>query len=376
MAAVDLPEVDVAIAGGGPVGCALALALSESAVRVARISDQAEAADRPIALSYGSRLILERLAAWSPLASTAIQTIHVSQQGFGRTVMRCADYGLPALGYVTSYSELVAHLAARTPAISGNLKSWEHSGDGIMLRLSASGGEALMRARLLVLADGGLNRDAGRVTDYRQRAIVAEVAAEHATAGTAWERFTTEGPLALLPFGERYALVWSMSPATAEELQGLRDPEFLARLRRVFGGRLGNFHSTGPRSTFPLSLRRSAVQTSPRVLAIGNAAQTLHPVAGQGLNLGLRDAWELARMLLDATREEIGARAFTARYASNRDLDRRAGIGFTDLLVRMFSNSVPPLALARGAGLAMLDVLPPARHFLARRMIFGARALP
>lgn len=376
MAAVDLPEVDVAIAGGGPVGCALALALSESAVRVTRISDQAEAADRPIALSYGSRLILERLAAWNPLASTAIQTIHVSQQGFGRTVMRCADYGLPALGYVTSYSELVARLAALTPAISGNLKNWEHSGDGIVLHLSAGGGDALMRARLLVLADGGLNRDAGRVTDYRQRAIVAEVAAEHAAAGTAWERFTAEGPLALLPFGERYALVWSMSPATAEELQGLRDSAFLARLRRAFGGRLGNFHSTGPRSTFPLSLRRSPVQTSPRVLAIGNAAQTLHPVAGQGLNLGLRDAWELARMLLDATREEIGARAFTTRYARSRDLDRRAGIGFTDLLVRMFSNSVPPLALARGAGLAMLDVLPPARHFLARRMIFGARALP
>ena len=167
MAAVDLPEVDVAIAGGGPVGCALALALSESAVRVTRISDQAEAADRPIALSYGSRLILERLAAWNPLASTAIQTIHVSQQGFGRTVMRCADYGLPALGYVTSYSELVARLAALTPAISGNLKNWEHSGDGIVLHLSAGGGDALMRARLLVLADGGLNRDAGRVTDYR-----------------------------------------------------------------------------------------------------------------------------------------------------------------------------------------------------------------
>ena len=376
MAAAELPDVDVVIAGGGPVGCALALALSGSAVSVARITDAADVADRPIALSYGSRLILERLAAWSPAASTAIRTIHVSQQGFGRTVMRCADYGLPALGYVTSYSELVARLAARTPAISGNLRSWEHSGGGIVLRLAAPGSEARMRARLLVLADGGLNRDAGRVTDYRQRAVVAEIAAEHASAGTAWERFTAEGPLALLPFGDRYALVWSTSPATAQELQGLPDPEFLARLRRAFGARLGDFRSTGPRSTFPLSLRRSAVRVSPRVLAIGNAAQTLHPVAGQGLNLGLRDAWELARMLLDSAKDEVGAPVFVAGYARSRGFDRHAGIGFTDFLVRMFSNSVAPLALARGAGLAMLDMLPPARHFLARRMIFGARALP
>jgi len=167
-----------------------------------------------------------------------------------------------------------------------------------------------------------------------------------------------------------------MSPATAEQLQALRDLDFLARLRQAFGGRLGDFLSTGPRSAFPLSLRRSAVRVSPRVLAIGNAAQTLHPVAGQGLNLGLRDAWELARMLLDSAKEELGAPAFVARYAEGRGLDRRAGIGFTDFLVRMFSNSVPPLALARGAGLALLDMLPPARHFLARRMIFGARALP
>ncbi|HUL90901.1 MAG TPA: FAD-dependent monooxygenase [Burkholderiales bacterium] len=376
MAAVEPPQVDVAIAGGGPVGCALALALSGSDLSVARIADEADVPDRPIALSYGSRLILERLAVWSGVASTAIHTIHVSQQGFGRTVIRCADYRLPALGYVTSYSGLVGPLAASTPAISGAVKSWEHSGDGIALRLSAGGSEARLRARLLVLADGGSNRDPGRVTDYRQRAIVAEVAAERAAAGTAWERFTAEGPLALLPFGERYALVWSTSPATAAELQGLRDAEFLARLRQAFGGRLGDFRSTGPRSAFPLSLRRSAAQASPRVLAIGNAAQTLHPVAGQGLNLGLRDAWELARMLLDAPREEVGAPAFVARYSRGRGLDRRAGIGFTDFLVRMFSNSVPPLALARGAGLALLDVVPPARHFLARRMIFGARALP
>jgi 2-octaprenyl-6-methoxyphenol hydroxylase len=376
LAAVELPDVDVAVAGGGPVGCALALALSGSAISVARIADDARVADRPIALSYGSRLILERLGVWSSAVGTAIQSIHVSQQGFGRAVMRCADYGLPALGYVISYSELVGRLLARTPAVSGSLKGWESSGDEVVLRLSAGEGDARMRARLLVLADGGLSRDAGSVTDYRQRAVVAEVATERAHAGAAWERFAAEGPIALLPFRDRYALVWSVSPATAEELQNLSDPAFLARLRGSFGERLGDFRSAGPRSSFPLSLRRSSIRPSPRILAIGNAAQALHPVAGQGLNLGLRDAWELARMLLDVAKEELGARAFVARYARSRSLDRYAGIGFTDFLVRTFSNSVPPLALARGAGLALLDMLPPARHFLARRMIYGARALP
>jgi 2-octaprenyl-6-methoxyphenol hydroxylase len=376
LAVVDLPQVDIAIAGGGPIGCSLALALSGSAASVCRIADTGDVADRPIALSHGSRLILERLGAWSPAASSAIETIHVSQQGFGRTVMRCSDYGLPALGYVIAYSDLVRNLAARTPAVSGTLERWEPSGDAIVLQLSVNGEPARMRARLLVLADGGLNRDAARVTDYRQRALVAEVAAEHPPRGTAWERFTHEGPLALLPFGDRFALVWSTRPRTAEELRALTDPEFLLRLREAFGGRLGSFLSTGPRSSFPLSLRRSAIRPSPRVVAIGNAAQTLHPVAGQGLNLGLRDAFELARMLLDSASEEIGSSRSLERFARSRGLDRYAGIGFTDLLVRVFSNSVPPLALARGAGLALLDVLPPARHFLARRMIFGARALP
>jgi 2-octaprenyl-6-methoxyphenol hydroxylase len=233
-----------------------------------------------------------------------------------------------------------------------------------------------MRARLLVLADGGLTRGGARVTDYGQQALVAEVTTELAPAGTAWERFTEEGPLALLPFRDRHALVWSMRPQAAETLRELPDETFLARLRKAFGGKLGNFLSTGPRSTFPLSLRRGPVRPSPRVLAIGNAAQTLHPVAGQGLNLGLRDAWELARMLLEISKEKVGERDFLERYARSRALDRYAGIGFTDFLVRLFSNSMPPLALARGAGLALLDILPPARHFLARRMIFGARALP
>lgn len=376
MADLELQCVDVAIAGGGPVGSALALALSGSSVSVARIADEAEIADRPIALSHGSRLILERLGCWNALGGTAIRTIHVSQQGFGKTVMRCSEYGLPALGYVVAYSDLVAQLAGRTPVISATLRSWVQSDGEIVLGLSAGQKAARMRARLLVLADGGTTRGAQRVADYGQRAVVAEVTTERVAPGTAWERFTPEGPLALLPFGERYALVWSVSPGTAEELCRLPEPEFLTRLGTTFGGRLGRFRSSGPRSAFPLSLRHGAIHPSPCVLAIGNAAQTLHPVAGQGLNLGLRDAWELARMLLEVSKEEMGARTLLARYARSRALDRYAGIGLTDLLVRMFSNSLAPLALARGAGLALLDVLPPARHFLARRMIFGARALP
>ncbi|HEY6722033.1 MAG TPA: FAD-dependent monooxygenase, partial [Burkholderiales bacterium] len=361
---------------GGPVGCALALALSESPLSVIRITDKAAVADRPIALSHGSRLILERLGAWNSIRNSTIETIHVSQQGFGRTVLRSTDYGLPALGYVTAYSEILAQLENRTPVFEGTLKSWESADKEVALRLSRGEEEFAMRARLLVLADGGQVRQAQDVRDYGQHALVAEVTAERPRHGVAWERFTTEGPLALLPHADGYALVWSLRPGSASELVGLSDLDFLSRLRETFGGRLGDFRSVSRRATFPLSLRRGPITPAHRTLAVGNAAQTLHPVAGQGLNLGLRDAWELAQMLLDVSKEEIGSPEFLARHARGRRADRYAGIGFTDFLVRTFSNSIPPLALIRGAGLAVLDALPPARRFLARRMIFGARALP
>jgi 2-octaprenyl-6-methoxyphenol hydroxylase len=290
--------------------------------------------------------------------------------------MRCAEIGLPALGYVTAYSELVEKLAARTPAVAVTLEDWKVDGNEIALRLSRGAEDVGMRARLLVLADGGRSRGIEQVKDYRQQAIVAEVTVERPRSGVAWERFASEGPLALLPYGNRYALVWSMRPTSAEELLGLSDRDFLERLREAFGGRLGEFLTVSPRAVFPLSLRRGAVNPQTRILAVGNAAQTLHPVAGQGLNLGLRDARELAHMVLDVAKAEIGTPSFIARYVRRRRVDRYAGIGFTDSLVRIFSNSLSPLAAARGAGLAMLDVLPSARRFLARRMIYGARALP
>ena len=370
-------DFDVVIAGSGPVGCALSLALAGSGISVARIGGEDSAADRPIALSYGSRLILERLGTWKQIPGTPIETIHVSQRsGFGRTIMRSAEHGLPALGYVTTYSEMLAVLVAQTPAITAVLKDWKADDKGIDLRLTRGDKDVSMRARLLVLADGGATRGNERVSNYDQHAVTAEVATEHAHRGIAWERFTAEGPLALLPFRDHYALVWSVRPATASGLLALADPEFLARLRDTFGGRLGEFVSVGPRAGFPLALRCNAVNPAARTLAIGNAAQTLHPVAGQGLNLGLRDAWELAQMLIETPGEEIGVGRFVARYARRRRLDRYAGIGVTDFLVRAFSGSLPPLAAARGAGLTVLDVLPSARRFLARRMIFGARALP
>ena len=373
----DLPESDVVIAGGGPVACALAAALSGSPLSVVQLAGDGDAADRPIALSYGSRLILERLGAWRHVPSTPIKTIHVSQQhAFGRTLLQSREHGLPALGYVTAYSDVLARLAERTTPGTGKLVDWKGGSDHVEVRAFREDEEVLMRARLLVLADGATGRSPARVRDYLQRAIVAEVAADREHRGVAWERFTPEGPVALLPLRDRYALVWSAREATARELLGLSDPEFLLRLQRCFGSRAGNFVSAGPRAAFPLSLRRGAASPAPRTLAVGNAAQTLHPVAGQGLNLGLRDAWELAQMLLEAPEQEIGTSRFVDRYVRKRRFDRYAGIGFTDFLVRIFSNSLPPLAAARGAGLAMLDALPPARRFLARRMIFGARALP
>ena len=373
---VELPQADVVIAGGGPVGCALALALSDSGVSATRIADESETADRPIALSHGSRLILERLRAWNSIPNTPIETIHVSQQGFGRTVLRCAEYALPALGYVTAYSDLVAQLSARSPAVGASLTHWENDASGVTVRLSRGKDLMSIRARVLVLADGGKLDLAKRERSYGQHAIVAEVVAERPRHGVAWERFTPEGPLALLPYGKRHALVWSMNPARARSLLDCDERAFLDSLREAFGGRLGEFKLATRRAIFPLALRHGAINPEPRILAIGNAAQALHPVAGQGLNLGLRDAWELARMLLDVAEVEIGSPEFLARYVRRRRLDRYASIGFTDFLVRIFSNSHAPLSAIRGAGLAALDALPAARGFLARRMIFGARALP
>ena len=356
-----MTAADVAIVGAGPVGCALALDLHRCG-RPALLCTKPGSGpvprgpSRPIALSHASRLILERIGAWNALQSTPIRTIHVSQAGaFGRTRISAEDAGVPALGYVLDYGALAAALF-----------------DLVVARGIALAAAPPPAAALLVHAEGSAPGDAEK--DYRQEALVTLVRTDPPAAGTAYERFTPEGPLALLPLEGRYAVVWAMAPERAATLADAGERVFLDALGAAFGDRAGIFLATEGRSRFPLALRVRASRAGARQAYVGNTAQTLHPVAGQGLNLGLRDAWDLARLLHDAT--DPGDPQLLARYADSRRLDAGATIRITDLLAGAFTGSGPLLASARGAAMTALDAFSPARRFFARRMIFGISAIP
>ena len=376
-------SADLVIIGAGPVGMTLALALAGSSLHVLLIDSRARgaAADDPraLALSYGSRQLLERLQAWNAAASTAIHQIHVSQRGgFGRTLIKAEDYKTPALGYVLRYRDLAATLDARLA--NGQLIDQcridhiETDDDGATLSVTQHETPRRIRTKLIVHAEGTPNDDPGiKVRDYGQQAIVAEVRPVPAHNNRAWESFTPDGPLALLPLGQDYSLVFSVPPAKAAQLLALDDEAFLTALRKQFGQRL-DFIASGPRTSFPLALRARPQITQQRQVWIGNSAQALHPVSGQGFNLGLRDAWELADVLLE--HRDAGNPAALARYANRRQPDRCGSMAFTDGIVRLFSNDLPPLRIARGLGLRALDLAPPLRHFVAKRMIWGARAWP
>jgi 2-octaprenyl-6-methoxyphenol hydroxylase len=383
--AAEMVDYDVLIAGAGPVGSALALALrgvSSVALLEARSEGSSLSAARPIALSHGSRLILERLGAWEALQpATPIARIHISQRGgFGQAELDCEEARLPALGYVVDYNRLtqvLSQLAAGACDYFGGASVLTLGAGPDAGRVSYQVGTTSkqMSARLVALADGGT---VARVTqvrtrDYRQAALTAEITCARPHRNVAYERFTAEGPLALLPFGARLALVWSISSSSARELCSMPEHEFLQHLQRAFGQRLGAFEAAGPRVSHPLALKVTGTLQLSRAVVLGNAAQTLHPVAGQGFNLGLRDAWELADVIRGVALEEIGGAAMLAAYAARRRLDRGGGIWFTDTLVRLFSNDFGPLRLARGLGLALLGAVPPAKDFVVRRMTFGAR---
>lgn len=386
---------DVLIVGGGPVGATLALALAlrgrglDVCVLEARIKGVSPADPRALALSMGSRQILQRLGVWPQLAASAtpIATIHVSQaRRLGRTLLHAHDEGQDALGYVLPYAVLSAVVAEALAAAADIRVEYgarvvviESLPDEARVRFERDGQSIEARARLVVLADGGreleLPQGLRRKThDYRQSALVGRVTCESAHDNIAYERLTPHGPLALLPDGARdFSLVWTATPDRVDALLGLDEPLFLEQLHQHFGDRLGRFVAISNRAAFPLRMSTLRPVTAPHFAVIGNAAQTLHPVAGQGFNLGLRDAYEMALTLHETEPDAIGAADMLARYRQRRRLDKAGGVFFTDFLVRVFSNDCLPLAHARGAGLALVDLLGPARRFVARKMSFGAR---
>lgn len=374
----------VLIVGAGPVGavCALALRQQGIAARVLKAQPADARADtRTLALSHGSRLILERLGVWNRLHGvTPITRIHVSQRGaLGVARLAAEEIGVPALGYVLPYAELTAALKQMLGdagvAVEYGVAVDRIESGAEAATLHAADGRTLT-APLVVVADGGRGDQVPPPRferDYDQMAVVCDVKTELPHANQAFERFTPQGPAALLPKDDRYALVWTARSDEAQRIAALPDAEFLAALQRHFGGRQGLFLQAGPRKTFPLRLAYTGSEAAGRVVRIGNAAQTLHPVAGQGFNIGLRDAWELANLCGDTAAAEIGSTAMLAAYARGRRADVMGGLGFTDFLVRVFSNDVAPLRHARGLGLLALEALPPLKTFVARRMMFGAR---
>jgi 2-octaprenyl-6-methoxyphenol hydroxylase len=395
-AAAEPPfDFDVVIVGAGPVGLALAAWLARrSATQTlsialvdAREPESAAGDPRAIAISQGSRMLLEPLAAW-PADATAIERIHVSQRGhFGRTLIEHDEHGLPALGYVARYGSIVAALAR---AVRGTRVHWFTSTsalpplrdrDGVTLPIEDAHGARTLRTRILVNAEGGVYQDPARAgngqphstRDYGQTALVGTVTVSAPQPHVAWERFTAEGPIALLPMGGArdadYALVWCSAPDEGARRAQLSDAEFLAELGAAFGHRMGRFDAITGRAAFPLGLKAVDTLVTGRIVAIGNAAQTLHPVAGQGLNLGLRDAHALADTL-----SGFGATPLAlASFAERRALDRRLTIGATDALARFFTIDFGPLATLRGLALSALELAPAAKTALARQMMFGQR---
>jgi 2-octaprenyl-6-methoxyphenol hydroxylase len=394
-------KVDVAIVGGGMVGASLALALRGLGVDVVLVEGVAPGSgaqpsfdDRTTALGNASRRIFESLGVWGDIAPQAagIRTIHVSDAGrFGFARLRAEEQGVEAFGYVVANRVIGTALWGRLSALSAEgivvrvparAEDIEVSADGATFTLVAgvgdpAVGDGLVRerveARLLVAADGAHSavRTAAAidadVEDYDQVAIVANVAADHPHDGTAYERFTATGPLAVLPvYDGSYGVIWSCRPADAAGVLALDDASYLRELQARFGWRAGRFVRVGRRVSYPLKLTRAVETTATRTVLIGNAAQALHPVAGQGFNLGLRDAAMLAEVLANAAGGDVGAPELLRRFADWRAADRGGVVRFTDGLVKLFGSSRPGAGILRNLGLLMFDLAPPAKSALAR----------
>jgi 2-octaprenyl-6-methoxyphenol hydroxylase len=404
-------RVDVAIIGGGMVGASLAVALAGTGISTMLVEATAPGSkaqpsfdDRTTALGNASRRIFQGLGVWERIApeAAAIRTIHVSDAGrFGFARLNAAEQGIDAFGYVVPNRVIGAALWERLQTakdvilrLPARPEQVEIGDPGITFRV---GGE-MVSARLVVAADGAHSvvRAAASieadVEDYDQIAIVANVAADRPHDGTAYERFTQSGPLAVLPLHDgSYGVIWTCAPARAAEILSLDNNTYLRELQERFGWRAGRFVRAGVRASYPLKLTRAATTVATRTVLIGNAAQALHPVAGQGFNLGLRDAAMLAEVIvragLDVSRRagrdqgpgaratanagagagaDVGSPELLRQFAAWREGDRSGVVRFTDGLVKMFADTRPGAAALRNLGLLLFDLSPPAKSALAR----------
>ena len=394
---------DLAICGGGMVGATLALALAPLPLSIVLI--EAVAAGRPeppsfdertTALANGSVRTYRALGVWRDMEreATSIRRIHVSEQGrFGVARIDAREQGLEALGYVISNRAIGAAL---WPAVESNprlsvlaparVTDTSNEGGFRRLQLETASGPAQLDARLVIAADGARSvlRDRAGITaehwDYEQTAVVATLTTQRFHDHVAYERFTSHGPLAMLPLTDgRCGLVWTRAPDEAARLLTLTDEAFLAELQDAFGLRLGRLLDVGRRHSYELGLTRAERHAAPRLAIVGNAAQSLHPIAGQGFNLGLRDAASLAEVLAEALVAggvDPGAAEILDAYAAWRTEDRRRIVGFTDGLVRVFGTPLGLVRNLRGLGLLAFDALPPAKSALARLSVGAAGRIP
>jgi 2-octaprenyl-6-methoxyphenol hydroxylase len=394
-------DYDLLIVGGGLAGNCLALALKDTGLRMAIVETNTReqlsvspAGDRALALAAGTVMMLEDLDIWQGIshAATAIKQIHISDRGhFGKTRLSAQKENVDALGYVITARNIETYVANQASESGIELISPARvvglmSGDNEVCVSLKQGNDSLnVSAKLLVGADGGLSSVrqlldiTQQITEYGQTALVTTVKSTLPNKNTAFERFTASGPLALLPVAKNQcAVVWTRKNEDADALMLGSEADFLDELQQCFGFKLGELSLVAPRRAFPLSLIRAEKMVAGRAVIIGNAAHQLHPVAGQGFNLGLRDVVRLSEMLIKQNEQhkDIGAADFLKEYATARKKDHNRTIGFTDAVVKIFSNEWLALAAARNIGLALLDHIPVAKTLLTRHAMGLAAQIP
>jgi 2-octaprenyl-6-methoxyphenol hydroxylase len=385
-------EYDLLIGGGGLAGNCLALALKNCGLKIALIEavsrqqlQNAAAGDRALALSAGTVLMLESLGVWSQIKAnaTAIKKIHISDQGhFGKMRLSAEKQGVEALGYVIAARKIETPIAQMIEEAGikqfcpAQIESVNATDKAIEVHLRQEGILKTLSAQLLVGADGGQSTIRGLLNiaqqkkTYGQTALITTIKSSFPHQHVAYERFTSSGPLALLPTSENQsAIVWTRTHSEAKQLLSASESDFTEQLQACFGYHLGELTLTAPRIAFPLTLVRAEKIHAQRSVIIGNAAHQLHPVAGQGFNLGLRDVIQLAEMLIKQHQNtnDIGTNDFLQRYANSRQKDHQKVIGFTDNVVKIFSNQWLALSAIRNTALTLLDHIPIAKHALAKQ---------